>query len=70
MTNDITAIFAFLKYCLGSKEDMSMVIAGMDWQKLYSFASRQTILGLCFDSIERLGVEYPEELKQNPMGRD
>ena len=68
--NDITAIFAFLKYCLGSKEDMSMVIAGMDWQKLYSFASRQTILGLCFDGIERLGVEYPEELKQNPMGRD
>ena len=47
-----------------------MVIAGMDWQKLYSFASRQTILGLCFDGIERLGVEYPEELKQNPMGRD
>lgn len=70
MMNDITAIFAFLKYCLGSKEDMSMVIAGMDWQKLYSFASRQTIQGLCFDGIERLGVEYPEELKQNPMGRD
>ena len=70
MMNDITAIFAFLKYCLGSKEDMSMVIAGMDWQKLYSFVSRQTILGLCFDGIERLGVEYPEELKQNPMGRD
>ena len=70
MMNDITAIFAFLKYYLGSKEDMSMVIAGMDWQKLYSFASRQTILGLCFDGIERLGVEYPEELKQNPMGRD
>ena len=70
MMNDITAIFAFLKYCLGSKEDMSMMIAGMDWQKLYSFASRQTILGLCFDGIEWLGVEYSEELKQNPMGRD
>ena len=70
MMNDITAIFAFLKYCLGSKEDMSMMIAGMDWQKLYSFASRQTILGLCFDGIEWLGVGYSEELKQNPMGRD
>ena len=70
MMNDITAIFAFLKYCLGSKEDMSMMIAGMDWQKLYSFASRQTILGLCFDGIEWLGVEYSEKLKQNPMGRD
>ena len=35
--NDITAIFAFLKYCLGSKEDMSGMVAGMNWQELYSF---------------------------------
>ena len=68
--NDITAIFAFLKYCLGSKEDMSMVIAGMDWQELYSFASKQALLGLCLEGIERLGKEYPEELKQNPIGRE
>ena len=60
--NDITAIFAFLKYCLGSKEDMSRVIAGIDWQMLYSFAFKQALLGLCFDGIERLGKEYPEEL--------
>ena len=68
--NDITACFAFLKYCLGYKEDMSRVIAGMDWQMLYSFASKQALLGLCFDGIERLGEEYPEELKQNPIGRE
>lgn len=68
--NDITAIFAFLKYCLGSKEDMSRVIAGMNWQELYSFASKQAILGLCFDGIERLGKEYPEELRLNPIGRE
>jgi hypothetical protein len=68
--NDITAFFAFLKYCLGSKEDMSRVIACMNWQELYSFASKQAILGLCFEGIERLGKEYPEELKQNPIGRE
>ena len=68
--NDITAFFAFLKYCLGNKGDMSRVIAGMDWRKLYSFASRQAILGLCFDGIERLGKEYPEELKRNPIERE
>ena len=49
---------------------MSRVIDGMDWQKLYSFASRQAILGLCFDGIERLGEEYPEELRLNPIGRE
>ena len=68
--NDITAIFAFLKYCLGSKEDMSRVIACMNWQELYSFASKQALLGLCFDGIERLGKEYSEELKRNPIRRE
>ena len=68
--NDITAFFAFLKYCLGYKENMSRVIAGMDWQELYSFASKQALLGLCFEGIDRLGKEYPEELKRNPIGRE
>ena len=70
MMNDITAFFAFLKYCLGNKRNMSRVIAGMEWQELYCFASKQALLGLCFDGIERLGKEYPEELKQNPIGRE
>ena len=68
--NDITAIFAFLKYCLGYKRNMSRMIAGMDWQELYSFASKQALLGLCFEGIERLGKEYSEELRLNPIGRE
>ena len=60
-------IFEFLKYCLGKKDNMSNVVANIDWRQLYSFASKQAILGLCFDGIERLGKEYPEELKQNPI---
>lgn len=68
--NDITAFFAFLKYYLGYKVDMSRMVAGMDWQELYFFASKQALLGLCFEGIERLGKEYLEELKQNPIGRE
>mgnify|MGYP002608609543 FL=1 len=49
---------------------MSRMVAGMDWQELYSFASKQALLGLCFEGIERLGEEYPEELKRNPIGRE
>ena len=67
--NDITAFSAFLKYCLGYKENMSKIVAGMAWQELYSFASKQALLGLCFEGIERLGKEYPEELRLNPIGR-
>ena len=68
--NEALVFFAFLKYCLGYKGNMSSVVAGMDWQMLYSFASNQALLGLCFEGIERLGKEYPEELKQNPIGRE
>ena len=66
----MSELFDFLKYCLGAKSDVNKVIAGIDWQMLYSFASKQALLGLCFNGIERLGKEYPEELKQNPIGRE
>ena len=68
--NDITAFFAFLKYCLGYKGNISRVVDSMDWQELYSFASKQALLGLCFDGIERLGKENPEELRLNPIERE
>ena len=66
----IDTFFAFLRYCIGSKSDVSKVIAGMDWQELYSFASKQALLGLCFEGIERLGEVYSEEFKQNPIERN
>ena len=68
--NSISPYFAFLRYCLGEKGNMSRVIAGMDWQELFFFASKQALRGLCFDGIERLGKEYPEELRRNPIGRE
>ena len=63
-------IFAFLNYCLGNKVDINNIVVDINWQQLYTFASKQSLLGFCFDFIERLGKEYSEELKQNPMGRD
>lgn len=65
-----SATFLFLRYCLEDKVDLSMVVSNMDWRQLYSFATKQTIIGICFDGIKRLSEEYPEELKQNPIGRE
>ena len=67
---DITIFFTFLKYSFGGKVDMNRVIADIDWKQLYTFSSNQAILGLCFYSIEKLGNEYSEELKRNPIGRE
>ena len=65
-----SAIFLFLKYCLGNKVVMNNVVVDINWQQLYTFASMQSLLGFCFDGIERLGKEYPEELKRNPIERE
>ena len=62
-------IFDFLKYCLDRKDNMSNVVADIDWQQLYSFASKQATLGLCPDGIARLEKEYPNALRQNPIGK-
>mgnify|MGYP004560582769 FL=1 len=63
-------IFAFLKYCLGNKVDINNVVVDINWRQLYTFASKQALLAFCFDSIERLGKEYSEELKRNPIERE
>lgn len=49
--NEITLIFAFLQYSLGGKVDMNNVVVDMNWQQLYSFASKQSLLGFCFYGI-------------------
>ena len=65
-----SANLSFLRYSLGDKADLSIVVAKIDWRQLYTFVSNQAIIGICFDGIERLGNEYPNELKQNPIGKD
>ena len=40
-------IFDFLKYCLGEKDNMSNVVANIDWRQLYSFASKH----FCLDDL-------------------
>ena len=65
-----SANLSFLRYSLGDKADLSIVVAKIDWRQLYTFASNQAIIGICFDGIERLGNEYPNELKQNPIGKE
>ena len=65
-----SANLPFLRYCLGNNENMSEVLVKLNWLNLYSFASRQTVLGICFDGIGRLGQEYSDKLKKNPIARD
>lgn len=66
----LSIYFDFLKYCLGDKVDMREAVVKMDWRQLFAFAQKQTIIGICLNGIERLGKEYSEEIKQNPIKLD
>ena len=62
--------WVFLKYCLGIDADIRNIAANIDWRQLYDFAKKQALLGFCFQGIERLGNEYPEVLRKNPIRQD
>lgn len=61
---------AFLRYCLGNDVNIRTIVSQMDWRELYAFAKKQALLGFCFQGIERISNEYPEELKRNSIGQD
>ena len=65
-----SANLSLLRYCLGCKADLSIVVAKIEWRQLYAFVSNQAIIGICFDGIKKLGNEYSEELKKNPIERN
>ena len=69
MTQALTNL-SFLRYSLGDKADLSIVVTKTDWQQLFSFASNQAIIGICFDGINRLDQEYSDKLKKNPIERN
>lgn len=50
--------------------DINNIVVDINRQQLYTFAFKQSLLGFCFDGIKRLGNEYSEELKKNPIERD
>ena len=69
MTQALTNL-SFLRYSLGDEADLSIVVTKTNWQQLFSFASNQAIIGICFDGINRLGQEYSDKLKKKPIERN
>lgn len=56
--NDLIVIFAFQRYCLGCKVYMGRVVACLyELAAIVFFCFQASLLGLCFDDIERLGKE-------------
>ena len=67
---DMTLFFEFLQVALGNRKSLSCGIKDVDWQRLFDFCKRQTLIGVGFTAVEKLhtvGVVCPAALRMQWM---
>ena len=49
--------FEFLRFCIGTVQEVPSSLKGADWRVLYAMARKQCLVGVLFDGIKRLPAE-------------
>lgn len=52
--------FELIQVAIGTRETMSRIPTGNEWDKLYKRAMKQSLLGICFAGVQRLGANADE----------
>ena len=50
--------FDFLRFCIGSAEEVPVSLKEADWKALYRIAQKQCLVGVLFDGIRKLPAEH------------
>ena len=50
--------FDFLRFCIGSAEEIPGSLKEVDWKELYRIAKKQCLVGVLFDGIKKLPAEH------------
>ena len=50
--------FDFLKFCIGSADEIPSSLKEADWKELYAIAQKQCLVGVLFDGIKKLPAEH------------
>ena len=50
--------FDFLRFCIGSGDEIPESLKEVDWKELYAIAKKQCLVGVLFDGIKKLPAEY------------
>ncbi|NPD90868.1 nucleotidyltransferase family protein [Xylanibacter muris] len=48
----------FLRFCIDEKAELKEEFRGIDWNYMYDFGYRQTLLGVLFEGVRRLPPDY------------
>ena len=50
--------FDFLRFCIGSGDEIPESLKEVDWKELYAIAKKQCLVGVLFDGIQKLPAEH------------
>lgn len=55
--NQQRIFFEFLRFCIGTVQEVPSSLKGADWRALYAMARKQCLVGVLFDGIKRLPAD-------------
>ena len=58
MKKQLQIFFDFLKFCIGSADEIPSSLKEADWKELYAIAKKQCLVGILFDGIKKLPAEH------------
>ena len=64
MKKQLQIFFDFLRFCIGSADEIPSSLKEADWKELYAIAKKQCIVGVLFDGIKKLPAEHVEMEKE------
>ena len=56
--NDI--FFELIRVAIGTQESLSRLPSAREWGELYKMAQKQSLVGVCFAGLQRLGADADE----------
>ena len=64
MKKQLQIFFDFLRFCIGSADEIPSSLKEADWKELYAIAKKQCLVGVLFDGIKKLPAEHVEIEKE------
>lgn len=58
MLKQLQIFFDFLRFCIGSADEIPSSLKEADWKELYAIAKKQCLVGVLFDGIKKLPAEH------------
>ena len=47
--------FELLQVAIGNRDELSRILSAREWNELYEIAKKQSLMGVCFAGVRRLG---------------